>query len=135
MSIEGGCLCSACRFEISEPLGPANYCHCDDCRRATGSAFNIGVRVSRAAFRMRHGDPKAFAKAGDSGNILSRAFCGDCGSPLYTASPRHPDWVFVKAGVLDDPAGVVPSHESWTRSEVPWARIPSGLTRYDGGRV
>ncbi|WP_442994243.1 GFA family protein [Scytonema sp. PRP1] len=33
-------------------LGAANYCHCRDCRKTTGSAFNIGVRLQSAALRI-----------------------------------------------------------------------------------
>jgi hypothetical protein len=130
----GGCLCGACQFQIDGALGPANYCHCTDCRRTTGSAFNIGARVSKADFALTRGAPKAFTKTGDSGHRLSRHFCGACGSPLFTSSPRHPEWIFVKAGALDDPGGIRPEHESWTQSEVGWARIPDGLPRYPGGR-
>ena len=130
----GRCLCGACQFQIDGELGPANYCHCADCRRTTGSAFNIGVRVSKADFVLTRGAPKAFGKTGDSGNDLARHFCGNCGSPLFTSSARHLEWIFVKAGALDDPRGVRPEHESWARSEVAWARIPDGLPRYLCGR-
>jgi hypothetical protein len=132
--LTGGCLCGACRFEYSGAVGAANYCHCSDCRRATGSAFNIGVRLNRAEFRMVRGASRAFTKTGDSGRDLSRHFCADCGSPLFTSPPSHPDWVFVKAGALDDPISVKPEYESWTCSEVPWARALANLTRYARGR-
>jgi hypothetical protein len=132
--LTGGCLCGACRFEHRGAVGPANYCHCADCRRATGSAFNVGVRLDRAGFQMTQGTPEAFTKLGESGRELSRHFCGDCGSPLFTSSPSHPDWIFVKAGALDDPTLVKPEYESWTSSEVPWARPSLGLARYARGR-
>jgi len=32
------------------------------------------------------GSPKGFTKKGDSGNELTRHFCPDCGSPLFTLS-------------------------------------------------
>jgi hypothetical protein len=132
--LTGQCLCGACRFEISGGVGPANYCHCADCRRATGSAFNIGVRVDIAGFKMSEGSPRAFTKVGDSGGQLMRHFCADCGSPLFTSSPQHPQFVYVKAGVLDDPYVVVPSHQSWIQSEVSWAHIPDDLPLYSKGR-
>jgi hypothetical protein len=130
----GGCLCGECRFEIDAELGPANYCHCADCRRSTGSAFNIGVLVPADRFAMVQGAAKFFTKIGDSGRAVTRHFCSLCGSPLFTSSARHPDRVFVKAGVLDDPSGIIPVHESWTQSEVTWARIPDGLPRYSQSR-
>ena len=44
---EASCLCGGIKLSYSGPIGPANYRHCEDCRRVTGSAFNIGVRVAR----------------------------------------------------------------------------------------
>ena len=132
--VTGGCLCGRCRFACDGEVGPANYCHCADCRRVTGSAFNVGVRLAAAGFRVIEGEPKAFTKAGGSGQPLSRWFCPDCGSPLYTTSPRHPEWVFAKASALDEPAVVAPAAEIWTCSEVSWARIPDGLTRHERNR-
>jgi len=35
------CLCGGIKLKYSCKLGPANYCYCEDCRRANGSAFNI----------------------------------------------------------------------------------------------
>jgi hypothetical protein len=132
--VTGGCLCGNVRYDYAGAVGPATYCHCADCRKCTGSAFNIGVRVEVRQFRIVKGNPKGFTKQGDSGNELTRHFCPDCGSPLYTSSPRHPDFFYVKAGSLDDPAIVRPVQQIWTSSMVPWATISQGLPGYPKGR-
>lgn len=132
--VRGHCLCGHVRYEYDGPVGPASYCHCEDCRRCTGSAFNVGVRVERAAFRIVAGTPKGFTKRADSGNELTRHFCPECGSPIFTSAPRHPDHVFVKAGTLDDPTLVAPTSEAWVASSVSWGRIPSDLERFPRGR-
>jgi len=127
----GGCLCGAVRYELRGEAGPAGYCHCADCRRCTGSAFNISVRVEARDFRVVHGNPKGFTKTADSGNRLTRYFCPECGSPIYTASERHPDTYYLKAGCLDDPGLVRPTHQSWTKSRVPWSAIDRTLPSFD----
>jgi len=132
--VEGGCLCGSIRFAISEVLAPAAYCHCLDCRKCTGSAFNISVPVGVESFKLLSGSSRSFTKAGDSGIKLTRHFCPDCGSPLYGFSERHPDRVYVKAGSIDDPSCVTPAYQSWTSSSVPWAQIPSGLRGYTKDR-
>lgn len=131
--ITGGCLCGYIRYVYSGAAGPASYCHCEDCRRHTGSAFNIGVRFERAAFELTGGAPASFTKTADSGNELTRHFCPRCGSPIWTSSPVHPETIFVKAGTLDDPALVQPVQENWLRSAVPWSRIPNHIRRYTKG--
>jgi len=121
--VQGGCLCGAVRYEYSGEFGPANYCHCRDCRKTTGSAFNIGVRVDAVALRLLTGQVKSFTKAGDSGNLITREFCPECGSPLFTKSPSKPQFIWIKAGSFDDPSQIKPNYQSWMASVVSWAYI------------
>lgn len=132
--VEGGCLCGSVRFAVSEALAPAACCHCSDCRKTTGSAFDISIPVSLGSSTVLSGSPRGFTKAGDSGTKLTRHFRPDCGSPPYTSSGRHPDRVYVKAGSLNDPSRVMPAYQSWTGSRVLWAEIPPGLPGYAKGR-
>jgi hypothetical protein len=132
--VRGRCLCGHIQYECDGPVGPATYCHCEDCRRCTGSAFNVGVRVEKAAFRIVSGMPRGFTKRGDSGGELTRHFCPECGSPIFTSAPKHPDAVFVKAGTFDDPAVVRPADQIWVQSMVPWSRIDPATRSFAGGR-
>ena len=65
--LTGGCLCGAVRYSYEGEVGAAGYCHCADCRKVSGSAFGVSVRVAAAGFRVTSGSPKGFTKAGDSG--------------------------------------------------------------------
>ena len=131
--LTGGCLCGAVRYAY-EGVGAAGYCHCADCRRVSGSAFGISVRVDASQFRIVRGRPRTFTKAGDSGRLVTRAFCGDCGSPLFTLPPERPDVVFIKAGSLDDPTLVKPDRQAWTRSRVSWAEIDPQIATFETSR-
>jgi hypothetical protein len=131
----GGCLCGSVRFACYGTLGVAAYCHCSDCRKCTGSAFNVSVEVEQKHFEITEGLPIGFTKKSDCGHELTRHFCRDCGSPLFTTSPRHLDRVYVKAGAFDDPTLIEPAFQSWTCSSVPWATIRAGLPRYEKGRT
>lgn len=133
-SLTGGCLCGGVRYRYDGDVGAAGYCHCVDCRKVSGSAFGVSVRVEAAGFRVVAGVPKSFTKIGDSGRSVTRFFCPDCGSPLYTLPPLHPDTVFIKAGSLDDPSVVEPQRQAWTRSRVSWADIPPGIPAYETNR-
>jgi len=89
--------------------------------------------VEAAGLRIR-GRPKSFKNRGESGVELTRSFCPDCGSALFTTTAKHPESVYVQAGSLDDPAVVKPAHQSWTRSAVPWAAIDAALPAFEKGR-
>lgn len=132
-AITGGCLCGKVRFAYTGTLGGAAYCHCSDCRKCTGSAFNVSVAMEIKRLVIV-GAPKGFTKRGESGTELTRHFCPDCGSPLYTSSPRHPELMYVKGGALDDPTQVQPAYQSWTHSAVPWAAIEPDLPSHEMGR-
>jgi hypothetical protein len=91
--------------------------------------------VEATRFRIVSGTPKGYTKTADSGNELTRHFCQDCGSPIFTSSPRQPNWVYVKAGLFDDPSIISPAYQSWMESAVPWASIVPGLLSFAKGRL
>jgi hypothetical protein len=133
-TLTGGCLCGAVRYAYEGEIGAAGYCHCADCRRVSGSAFGVSLSVASAGFRVTRGTPRAFTKSGDSGRPVTRFFCPDCGAPLFTQPPLHPERVFIKAGSLDDPSMVRPNRQAWTRSRVAWAEIDPQIDSYETNR-
>jgi hypothetical protein len=131
----GHCLCGFVSYEYSGKLGPAGYCHCEDCRRCTGSAFGVSVRVEVSNLRLLTGRLKSYSKVSDGGSEITRHFCPECGSPVFTSSPRHPEFIFLKAGLLDDAAAIEPVQQMWVQSRVAWAVIGPELTAFARGRT
>jgi len=121
---EASCLCGGIKLIYLGLIGPANYCHCEDCRRVTGSAFNIGVRVSRTDLKVTAtAEFKVYAYIGGKGAEIQRCVCGTCGSPIFTLSPWKPEFAWVKAGIINDPGVVKPAYENWVKDKVSWATI------------
>ncbi|MCH7778639.1 MAG: GFA family protein, partial [Gemmatimonadetes bacterium] len=68
----GGCLCGAVRFEArGKPLWIA-HCHCQSCRRNTGSALATFVGFAGEGFAYLAGAPATYA----SSPGVTRGFCG-----------------------------------------------------------
>lgn len=130
-TVHGGCLCGNVRYTYQGEVGGAGICHCGDCRRQTGSAFNVSIGLDRSGFAVSAGEPRTFTAQSDRGNTLTRHFCGDCGSPLFTTFPDDPDRLFVKAGSLDDPGLVKPVLQAWTGSAVSWSRVGDDLPGFE----
>jgi hypothetical protein len=129
-NITGGCHCGAVRYTCTaEPLG-AGHCQCSDCRKLSGTGHNSGLRVPFAAFSVQ-GAPKGYVTHADSGNELTRYFCGNCGSPVYSRSTGTPDIVVIRAGSLDDPSRFQPQTVIWTSSAVSWDVMDPALKRFD----
>ncbi len=121
---EASCLCGGIRLSYSGAIGPANYCHCEDCRRANGSAFNIGVRVERKDLKVNgSSELRSYKYVSGSGNEIERCFCGRCGSPIFTLHPAKPEYAWVKAGIINTPDIVKPAYENWIKDKVQWATI------------
>ena len=124
----GQCLCGEIKYEIEgEPLA-AGVCHCKNCQRQTGTAFSTLWGVPRASLKFTAGEPKLYRDGNtDSGDTIERWFCGNCGSPLYSAIPSQPDVAYLKTGTLDDTTSFSPQFHVWCRSKQIWVDIPEGV--------
>ena len=133
--VTGRCLCGFVVYTYSGVVGPAGYCHCKDCRQCSDTAFGISVRFEADKFALSRGHVKGHTKRSDSGVALTRHFCPECGSPIYTSSEKHAAYVYVKAGSLDDPTIVKPTHQSWASSAVQWSAIDPQFAAFDKNQV
>jgi hypothetical protein len=127
----GGCACGAIRYACTaEPLFALN-CHCRDCQRESGSAYIPVLAVPKDAFAVTQGSPKLFPLTADSGSTTTRAFCADCGSPLFGLPGSAPEMVTIRAGSLDDPSAFQPALDIFTSSAQPWDRMDPDLPKAD----
>jgi hypothetical protein len=126
--VSGGCLCGAIRFEIDRAgVVSASHCHCTDCQKSTGSAFASFAIVGEAALSATGGEPRGFRVEGKSGKGVTRYFCPECGSPLWSEVELMPGFRFVKAGSLDDASWLEPASVFWGDSAQPWAPPIEGI--------
>jgi hypothetical protein len=127
---QGGCRCGAVRYEVSaEPFAVMN-CHCRDCQYASGGSHTTAVVVPAGAFKLIKGTPKRHTVKADSGNDITRSFCSDCGSPLFSEPPGGQIWV-IKAGSMDDPSWLAMSGAIYTSSAQPWAHIDPDKMQFE----
>ena len=83
----GGCLCGRVRYRMAG-TPRVHYCHCDMCRRATGSAFAVLAWTKFDRLFWTSGRPEYRR----SSPLAERGFCPKCGSPLtliYDANSRE----------------------------------------------
>ena len=138
--ITGGCLCGAVRYEVSEAFAMTADCFCTDCRKSSGTGHGTHC-VSPAANFALNGKTTSFDKPADSGNIVTRHFCGTCGSAVYSTNNAMPGMTFVRASSLDDPEHAQPAISVYTSSAPSWdphrvepsfARMPPDSARPAG---
>ncbi|KAF1816069.1 hypothetical protein P152DRAFT_510908 [Eremomyces bilateralis CBS 781.70] len=106
----GGCLCGAVRYSIVDSTEPIYnvICHCDNCKKASGSLIKCASIYPKASFEIVAGIPKQYRDgATDSTKPLFRHFCGDCGGALFSLTPLNEQIVSVSVGSMDG------SSETW----------------------
>ncbi len=122
----GRCLCGTVRFEArGAPLWVA-HCHCESCRRNTGTAVATFVGFAQDRFATVKGAPRTYA----SSPGVTRSFCADCGTPLAYEAERSPGEVHVYISTLDRPQDFVPQIHVHVGEQLPWLRLDDGLPRY-----
>ena len=126
--ITGQCLCGGVRFEIDGQLGPVIYCHCSMCRRASGSSFATNASVRSENFRIISGHGLINEYESAPGN--RRAFCSECGSPLYGSFADLPSVRRLRLGALDNVGGAKPVAHIWIGSKSDWYEIADNLEQF-----
>ena len=126
--LTGGCFCGACRYELNAAPLAVWACHCTDCQRQSGSAFNLTMPAPRDAFSLTQGEPAAFERTTARGRKTVIRFCGRCGTRLFSES--NPQVVTIRPGTLDDTGWVKPTAQYFLASGHAWARI-EGVDDHD----
>jgi len=128
MAHTGQCLCGAIRYEFDGDPAMTGVCHCRNCQRQAGSAFSTLAGVPKSNLRFTAGEPKLYRDADTaSGNTVERYFCGNCGSPIYSALPGQPDMLFLKTGTLDDTSAFQPQFHVWCETKQNWVKLEEGV--------
>jgi hypothetical protein len=126
---KGGCLCGAVRYVLKGEPQAVAICHCTHCQRQSGSVFSCNV-VMREADYEQSGATMVYVDKGDSGQPVYRHFCGRCGSPILATVAEAPGKVVVRAGTLDDMAGLQPPTEVYPDHAVKWLAPVAGTARF-----
>lgn len=131
VTLTGGCLCGAIRFESCELAIDAGTCHCRSCQRFTGSAFSCFVGIRKDALRFTKENPTFFIRGG----LKERGFCAHCGSSLTDrylvpmSGVSGLDTYWVQLGTLDHPENEKLTFHYGVETQLPWVHFEDCLPR------
>jgi hypothetical protein len=128
-NITGGCLCGQIRYTASGDPALSGLCHCRNCQRYTGSAFETVIGFPSSAVSVQ-GALKTYNDTGDSGKTVYRRFCPNCGSGVIAEAEALPGVTLVLAGTLDDTSVFKPAMELYCSSAQPWTTDGSERKRF-----
>ncbi len=132
MSIKhsGSCLCGQVRFEIEGEFERFYLCHCEHCRKDTGSAHAANLFSSTATLRwvsgqdnVRHFDLPATRH--------SKSFCCSCGAALPMMQ-MNGALLVVPAGSLNSPLSIRPHAHIFVSSKASWDEALEEIPTFDG---
>jgi len=102
-NLEGGCLCGGVRYtyvgELDGNHGSVTICHCGQCRKAQGGPAAVAP-VAAKGLQFVSGEDLIQEYQSSAGKF--RAFCGRCGSPLYSRRAAFPAILRLRLGSLGD---------------------------------
>ncbi len=131
MTHTGGCQCGAIRFTIEGDSLASGACYCPDCQKACGGAPAYAAVFTADQFKIAQGEPRMHYVTSETGNKVGRAFCPDCGTPLYGTNDSRPDYMPVMLGALDDPSGFTMMAYSWASTAQPWHDMKDSIPTFD----
>jgi hypothetical protein len=133
MKVDGACACGAIKLEAEADPDKVQICHCTDCQTATGTAFRVSMPVAGATLKVT-GKPATYVKTtAESGRPRIHAFCGSCGSPVYSTTPGEgvqPIYM-LRVGTLRQRDQLTPQRQFWWRSARPWVTHIEEVQKYE----
>ena len=131
--IQGNCLCGEVSYASSFTPFYSGVCHCKNCQKETGATSSIVVGIDKESFTVS-GEQyiSEYSSPGESGAIVTRYFCKQCGSPMYSKSSDWPDALFIKAGTLKDTSWFKPQMHIWWDSAQAWIQQEADIPKHAG---
>jgi hypothetical protein len=116
--LSGSCLCGTVRFEVDGDFERFYLCHCEYCRKDTGSAHAANLFSSTAKLSWLSGADKV-----KTFNLPStrhaKSFCSNCGSALPNVH-MNGQFVLVPAGSIDGKLAIRPDAHIFVDSKAAW---------------
>lgn len=126
--LNGSCLCGKVSIRIPDAFDFVGCCHCSECRKWSGSAFNAGGMLDSEHVEIGSGGEviSYFRKSGET----DLGFCSNCGSSLFSRKRTRGKHI-IRLGILDEVPSQRPQAHIFTASKAPWFEITDQLDQYE----
>lgn len=125
----GQCLCGNVKYTISSAPVRMGQCHCDDCRRSTGTGHSSNAFFEKDKVHIE-GETSSYDSTTDTGSIITRYFCPNCGSRLFGTSNVVTNIISVSAGTLNDSSWFKPNAIAYNKRQPVWDIMDDSIPTY-----
>ncbi|MCX2979895.1 GFA family protein [Halieaceae bacterium IMCC14734] len=126
--IQGGCLCGKVRYTYHGDICEIAICHCSQCRQAQGGAFATNSPIDADKLEI---SGKEFIRELESNENKVRAFCSNCGSPLYSARKDLPHIKRLRIGSVETPFICENKYHIFSASKASWYEIIDSYPQFE----
>jgi hypothetical protein len=120
-TVKGSCLCGAVHYEVSGEAQRFYHCHCQRCRKATGTGHGSNLLVTpHTSITWRQGEALLARYKVPEAERFFNCFCSRCGSPMPRVVPEL-DGVLIPAGSLDTPSPLPAQCRIFWGSRAEWS--------------
>ncbi len=122
---KGHCRCGAVAMTASgEPVFSV-FCHCDDCRRATGAPVLSSVAFKKVDINWH--ESKGLKR--HTNGTAHRLFCNECGSAIAQEHDSAADRTYFNTGFMDEPNNYPPTAHAYEGEQIQWLELSDTLPR------
>jgi len=130
--LAGGCACGATGYRLKSAPMFVHCCHCTACQTETGGAFVINALIESDRVETLAGVPEPVMTPSESGRGQQIWRCPVCRVALWSNYGGAADMLrFVRVGTLDEPGRLTPDVHIYTRSKLPWVRLPEAAPAFE----
>lgn len=130
LKLNGSCLCGAVHYEISGTRGQFFHCHCQRCRKATGTGHASNIIMKPETVDWTSGNDRLkYYKVPDARRFAT-VFCSTCGSPMPRVA-QDLSIAVIPAGTLDNDPGIQPQARIFQDSKAAWSCDDAELPCYE----
>ena len=126
----GSCLCGAVKYTITTQPVRMGQCHCDDCRKSTGTGHSSNAFFNKDDVKI-DGATRSFESTTDTGSKITRYFCPSCGSRLFGTSNVNVDIISISAGTLDDSSWFSPNAIVYNKRKPKWDFMDESVPTFE----
>jgi hypothetical protein len=129
-TFSGSCLCGSVAYEIAGDAKRFYHCHCERCRKATGTGHASNIIMQPESVTWTAGEQLIKRYKVPEAKRFSTAFCSVCGSLMPRVAPDM-SMAVIPAGTLDSDPGIRPEARIFVGSRAAWSCDASDIPTHD----